>query len=90
VVELERPRHPRGPRPRRGGRAREAIEPLEPGQKVRDRFLRREGEIVDLARQYSHPKADPVFNYLIRWEDGQVQAFSQEAFGGPGGLDTID
>ncbi|HXV76258.1 MAG TPA: hypothetical protein VD788_08060 [Candidatus Polarisedimenticolaceae bacterium] len=47
---------------------------------MRDRRTDRTGTIVEIARQYSHPKADPVFNYLIRWEDGQIQAVSEQAF----------
>jgi len=53
-------------------------------------LTKRVGTIVDLARQYSHPKADPVFNYLIRWDDGQISAFSEDAFRGGAGIETID
>jgi len=46
--------------------------------------------ILDFACQYAHPKADPVYNYLIRWEDGQVQAFSSDALGGRYGFELLD
>ena len=74
--------HPSGSAPRH--------EPLSVGQRVRDRQLQREGAIVDIACQYAHPKADPVYNYLIRWDDGQVQAFGASAFEYGHGLDPID
>ena len=87
-MQLERTRYPRNPRQGRGrGVPRD---PHEIGQKVRDRLTKRVGTIVDLARQYSHPKADPVFNYLIRWDDGQISAFSEDAFRGGAGIETID
>jgi len=35
--------------------------------------------VLEHACQYSHPKADPVYSYLIRWEDGQVSAISEGA-----------
>ena len=74
--------HPGGSAPRH--------ESLSVGQRVRDLQLKREGAIVDIACQYAHPKADPVYNYLIRWDDGQVQAFGAAAFESGHGLDPID
>jgi hypothetical protein len=65
-------------------------EPLSAGRRVRDLQLQREGAIVDVACQYAHPKADPVYNYLIRWDDGQVQAFGASAFEAGHGLEPID
>ena len=53
---------------------------LEPGQKVRDIHERLLGVVTDSACQYAHPKAPPVYNYLIRWQDGQVQAVTETAF----------
>lgn len=53
--------------------------PLEEGTTVRDRRDGRAGTILDSACQYSHPKAAPVYNYLVRWDDGQVQAFNEHA-----------
>ena len=68
---------------RKGG-----IGELEPGQKVRDRNERNEGVVLEFACQYAHPKAAPVYNYLIRWQDGQVSAVSEAAF--DAGLELID
>ncbi len=49
------------------------------GQKVLDLHGDRNGQIVDVARQYSHPSADPVHNYLVRWDDGHVEALNERA-----------
>jgi hypothetical protein len=57
---------------------------------VRDRGAGRTATIIDHACQYAHPKADPVYNYLIRWEDGQIQAVSEAALHGRQGLDLVD
>jgi len=65
-------------------------EPFEVGSVVRDPSAQRTGTIIDRARQYSHPKAEPVHNYLIRWEDGQIQAVSQLAFNGGMGFELVD
>ncbi len=70
---------PRGPR-----------EPLDVGQKIRDRQTQRIGTVCDTACQYSHPKVDPVYSYLVRWDDGQVQALSEAAFDGGYGLELVD
>ncbi|NIM64346.1 MAG: hypothetical protein GTO30_22630 [Acidobacteria bacterium] len=65
-----------GPRqPRR----RPTLPVYEPGQKVHDVNDDRCGLIVDVARQYSHPNADPVHNYLVRWDDGHVEALNERA-----------
>ena len=66
------------------------MEPLQAGQKVLDLRNRQEGVILDFACQYAHPKADPVYSYLIRWEDGQVQALSEAALAGGFGFEVID
>jgi hypothetical protein len=88
VVELDRTRPPRRPRPDR--ESHRTQEPFQIGREVRDRAANRTGTILDLARQYSHPKAEPVFSYLIRWDDGQVQAFSEQAFSSSHGLELVD
>ena len=49
-------------------------ERLEAGQKIRDVQTNNVGVVLDFACQYAHPKADPVYSYLVRWGDGQVQA----------------
>ena len=64
--------------------------PLQVGRKVRDNSTNRTGTILDFACQYAHPKADPAYNYLIRWEDGQIQAFSAQALEGRYGLELLD
>jgi hypothetical protein len=65
-------------------------ERLEPGRKVRDVQADLVGEVLDYACQYAHPKADPVYSYLIRWEDGQVYAISEAAFSGKFGYEILD
>lgn len=64
--------------------------PIEVGRKVRDNTTNRTGTILDFACHYAHPKADPSYNYLIRWDDGQVQAFASLALEGNYGLDLLD
>ena len=49
-----------------------------------------EGVVLEYACQYAHPKADPVYSYLIRWKDGQVSAVSEAAFGGANGIELVD
>ena len=61
-------------------------EPLEIGQQIRDLREDRVGVITDYACQYAHPKAQPVYNYLIRWQDGQIQAITETALEGDYGL----
>lgn len=63
---------------------------LEVGQKLRDRRSGRYGTVIECACQYAHPKADPVHNYLVRWEDGQVEAFSEGALDGTHELEIVD
>jgi hypothetical protein len=67
-----------------------AIKKLEAGQKVRDVRDNNEGVVLDFACQYAYPKAAPVYSYLIRWKDGQVQAVSEAAFQGGFGLELTD
>lgn len=71
-------------RPRRGTTSRfrrrpPRTEALETGQKLHDAREGKTGVVLDTARQYSHPKADPVYSYLVRWDDGQVQAITEAA-----------
>jgi hypothetical protein len=66
------------------------VERLETGQKIRDVRLSRVGIVLDYARQYSHPKAQPVYSYLVRWEDGQVQAISEGALAPGCGVEPLD
>lgn len=76
-----------------GGRGRWRDGPKEPlpdGQKVFDSRTRRNGVILEHARQYTHPQAQPIYNYLIRWQDGQVEALSEDAFRGDHGIETVD
>jgi hypothetical protein len=60
---------------------------FDPGQRVRDVYSERCGAIVDVARQYAHPNAAPVHNYLVRWDDGQVEALNERAFAQNWGLE---
>jgi len=66
------------------------LEPLADGQKFLDPSDRRTGIVTQHACQYSHPKADPVYSYLVRWEDGQVSAVSETAFTENHGLQLVD
>ncbi len=63
---------------------------LPPGTPVRDLSTRRQGVVVDTACQYPHPQARPILQYLIRWEDGQMLAYSEGAFRRGGGLEVVD
>ena len=38
------------------------------------------GTVLDSACEYAFPGATPKFAYLIRWEDGRVEALSETAF----------
>ena len=58
------------------------------GQKVRDVHGKSTGVVLDFACQYAHPKAKPVYSYLIRWQDGQVNAVTEAAF--QGDLELVD
>ena len=64
--------------------------PLEAGQKVRDSRDNSIGEILDHACQYAHPKAAPVYSYLVRWADGQVRAYTEAAFRGDEHLELVE
>ncbi len=70
--------------------SRHGMERLEEGQKVRDSQSNSMGVVLESACQYAHPKADPVYSYLIRWQDGQVQAVTEIAFDGSTGLQVVD
>ena len=70
--------------------SRHGMERLEAGQKVRDAHNDSTGVVLEYACQYAHPKADPVYSYLIRWQDGQVQAVTETAFDGSSGLQVVD
>lgn len=54
-------------------------EPLVVGQQLRHRDSGRAGEILDVASQFTHPKAQPVYSYLVKWDDGHVEAISEGA-----------
>ena len=89
MLDLVKRRRGRAPS-RTGGPEPRSEEPLAVGQRVRDLRLHRQGSVIDVARQYAHPKAAPVFHYLVRWDDGQIQAFGEEAFVADHGIDLID
>ena len=59
-----------------------------PGQRINDLQGEREGEILDVAQQFSHPNADPVHNYLVRWEDGHIEALNERALTSGWGLEV--
>jgi len=68
-------------------RKRTPVPVFDAGQKVHDFYDNRGGQIVDVARQYSHPNADPVHNYLVRWDDGHVEALNERALTSSWGLE---
>ena len=74
---------------RNSGRPRKRA-PLGQGRRIRDQQEARTGVVLDHACQYAHPKAQPVYSYLIRWDDGQVQALSETALRGGFGLRVVD
>ena len=76
-----------GPKPRREPRS---SEPLEVGREIRDLRENKTGVILEFACQYAHPKANPVYNYLVRWQDGQVQAINEAALAREFGLEVVD
>jgi hypothetical protein len=65
-------------------------EPLEIGQEIVDVRENKSGVITEFACQYAHPKAQPVYNYLVRWQDGQIQAITETALQGDFGLKIAD
>jgi len=67
---------------------RKTSKKLAAGQKVRDVHDKSVGVVLEFACQYAHPKAQPVYSYLIRWQDGQVSAVSEAAF--LGDLELVD
>lgn len=66
------------------------LEPLESGRVIRDLRHGLTGVVVDHACQYAHPTADPVYSYLVRWEDGQVRALSEAALASGQGYEVVD
>jgi hypothetical protein len=75
---------------REGGDGRGARTPLRVGTIVAESSSGLEARIVDYACQYAHPQAAPVFQYLIRWDDGQVEAISESALRNGGGLEVLE
>jgi hypothetical protein len=69
---------------------RPEIPVFDAGQQINDSQGERSGEIVDVARQYSHPNAAPVHNYLVRWDDGHIEALNERAFTANWGLEVED
>jgi len=84
------PRRPRQDADLQEGHAARTDEPLAIGREIRDRRENKTGLVVDFACQYAHPKAQPVYNYLIRWQDGQIQAVSEHAITSEYGLEPVD
>jgi hypothetical protein len=67
-----------------------ALKRLAAGQKVRDAHDDSVGVVLDFACQYAHPKAQPVYSYLIRWPDGQIRAYTEAAFLGDERFELVD
>jgi len=64
--------------------------PLAIGREIRDFKEKKNGVVLDCACQYAHPKAQPVYNYLVRWEDGQIQAISESALSREYGMEPVE
>lgn len=62
---------------------------IEVGVRVRDAAWRRKGVVLDTACQYPHPQARPIVQCLVRWDDGQVLAYSEGAFRRGGNLAVV-
>ena len=75
---------------RGGGGAGGDRTPLAAGTKVIEISSGREGVVLEHACQYAHPQAAAVFQYLLRWEDGHVEAISETAFRAGAGLVVVD
>lgn len=75
---------------RRSKREPRSSEPLEAGREIRDVRENKTGVILESACQFAHPKAKPVYNYLVRWQDGQVQAINEAALAREFGLEVLD
>jgi hypothetical protein len=75
--------------PSRPGRSG-AVDRLEVGQRILDLRNQIQGVVLEYACQYAHPKADPVYSYLIRWDDGRVNALSEAALDGEHGYEPVD
>ncbi len=73
-----------------GGDRERPREPLPIGLRLRDTHHDREGVILDVASQYTHPQAQPIFSYLVRWDDGQVQALAEGALRGGHGIEPAE
>ncbi len=69
-------------------RRKTTMKRLEEGQKVRDVQDNNVGVVLEFACQYAHPKAKPIYSYLIRWQDGQVNAVTEAAF--QGDIELVD
>lgn len=76
------------PRDRAG--ANRGPRPLETGTQLRDGRGDRIGTVLEVACQYAHPKAEPVYNYLVRWDDGQVEAFTEAVLDGSHELEIVE
>lgn len=68
----------------------ERREPLPEGTRIRDLNFQRVGVILEVARQYAYPQAPPNYVYLVRWDDGHVQALAEAALQGAHGLQVED
>ena len=70
--------------------AARAVEKLTVGQKLFDTHGQQHGVVLDIARQYAHPKAAPVFSYLVKWDDGQVLAITDAALDSQRRYEIVD
>ncbi len=68
------------PKYKRAAKVSPRERPLGRGDRVWDCIGNVKGTVVDSACEYAFPGATPKFAYLIRWEDGRVEALSETAF----------
>ncbi len=66
------------------------MEDVQVGAKVLDHNTGRTGVVMDTAKQFAHPQAKPVFNFLVRWQDGQVSAIAEGAFRREHGFELLE
>jgi hypothetical protein len=70
--------------------AARAVEKLTVGQQLFDTHGQQNGVVLDIARQYAHPKAAPIFSYLVKWDDGQVLAITDAALDSQRRYEIVD
>jgi hypothetical protein len=87
VANLRRVKSESSRRHDQGGSGSRTPRPIPDGTELFETSTGRRGEVLEHACQYAYPQADPVYHYLIRWDDGQVQALGEAAIGSGRGVE---